>query len=320
MKKQKNNITMSLGSAAIPLFVSLSLLTLSAEAANDTAIGIDTATATGTPAFDIYQTKQINKVKNKLNRSIHKQVIKEAADAFKATATALKALQNDQPKQALAALEIVSGNLHLLLERDPSLGLIPIEKQVEVIDGVKNLKTIKQLESELEDLIDDGKYQTARPIVDSLVDELRVTTVYLPLATYPSAIDRIGPLIDAGQINEAKSQLIEILNTYVSDQEVTPLAILQAEGDLTEAFQIEREGDIAKQETKDKVNKLVIAARQNIKVAEALGYGTKDNYEVLYNSIDALTEAIRNASIKNEWIEIKKSLSVFKNKIVHPRG
>ncbi len=320
MKKQKNNIIMSLGSAAIPLFVSLSLLTLSAEAATDTAIGIDNATATGTPAFDIYQTKQINKVKNKLNRSIHKQVIKEAADAFKATETALKALQNDQPKQALAALEIVSGNLHLLLERDPSLGLIPIEKQVEVIDGVKDLKTIKQLESELEDLIDDGKYQAARPIVDSLVDELRVTTVYLPLATYPSAIDQIGPLIDEGQIDEAKNQLIKILNTYVSDQEVTSLAILQAEGDLTEAFQIEREGDIVKQETKDKVNKLVVAAKQNIKVAEALGYGTKDNYEALYNSIDALTEAIRNASIKNEWIEIKKALSVFKNKIVHPRG
>jgi len=134
---------------------------------------------------------------------VRKQVIKEALDAAKATQTALLALNHNQPKQALAALQVVSGNLHLLLARDPSLGMLPIDIQVQVIKGITDLKTIKALEDKLDDLIDDDYYQAARPIIDSLVDEIRVTTVYLPLATYPNAIDSIAPLIDAGKIDGA---------------------------------------------------------------------------------------------------------------------
>jgi hypothetical protein len=249
----------------------------------------------------------------------HKQVVKEAVDAFKATETALNALQNNQPKQALAALEVVSGNLHLLLARDPALGMIPIDIQVQILDGVTSLKRIKKLEDELDDLIDDGHYQAARPIVDSLVDEIRVSITYIPLATYPAAIDKIAPLIDAGKLEEAEMELITVLDTFVSEQEITPLAIIRAEGNLTEAFQLEHNAGLSKQETRDKIKRLVKQAEQHVKVAQTLGYGTKNDYEPLYHNIDALYVAIRKASINSEWAEIKKSISAFKNKIVHPR-
>lgn len=250
----------------------------------------------------------------------HKQVVKEAVDAFKATETALNAVQNNQPKQALAALEVISGNLHLLLARDPALGMIPIDIQVQVLEGVTRLNRIKQLEDELGDLIDEGHYQAARPIVDSLVDEMRVTTTYLPLAIYPAAIDKVAPLIDAGKLEEAEMELITVLDTLVSEQEITPLAIIQAEGSLTEAFQLEHIGGLSKPETKDKIKHLVKEAEQHVKIAQTLGYGTKNDYDPLYHSIDALYVAIKKASVKSEWAEIKKSISVFKNKIVHPRG
>ena len=84
-----------------------------------------------------------------------KQIVKEAADAADATQAALTALENNQPKEALAALEVVSGNLHLLLARDPALGLIPIDFQVQVLEGVTDLKAIQKLEDQIEDLIDD---------------------------------------------------------------------------------------------------------------------------------------------------------------------
>lgn len=175
--------------------------------------------------------------KTKVNT--RKQVIKEAADAAKATQTALIALNNNQPQQAIAALQVASGNLHLLLARDPSLGMLPIDFQIQVIEGVNDLKTIKILEDELDDLIDDNYYQSARPIMDSLVDEIRVTTVYLPLATYPATIDSVTPLIDAGKLEEAKQVLYDVLETFVSKEEVTPLSIIRAEDKLSEAFQIE---------------------------------------------------------------------------------
>jgi hypothetical protein len=215
---------------------------------------------------------------------------------------------------------VVSGNLHLLLARDPALGLIPIDIRVQILEGVTHLKKIKQLEDELEDLIDDEQYQAARPIVDSLVDEMRVTTTYLPLAIYPAAIDKVVPLIDAGKSDEAEMALITVLDTFVTEQEITPLAIIRAEGNLTEAFQLEHTGDLSKQETKNKIEKLVKEAEQHVKVAQALGYGTKNDYEPLYHGIDALKKAVRKSRIKGEWEEIKKSISTFKNKIIHPRS
>jgi YfdX protein len=310
MKTANSILKNSHRDAAILLAMSLSIMAFATEAA-----------MTATTANTVKQTN-VNNKDSKDNSGVvtHKQIIKEAADAFKATQTALNALENNQPDQALAALEVVSGNLHLLLARDPALGLVPIDIQTQVIVGVTDLKAIKKLEDELEDLINDKQYQAARPIVDSLVDEIRVTTIYLPLATYPATIDRIAPLIDAGKIEAAKQLLIDLLNTYVSEQEVTPLAIIRAEEKLTEAFQIEHKSDLSKQESKNKIEKLVKDAEQDIKVAEALGYGSEDDYEDLYDGIKALKEAIGTSGFKGEWAKIKKSMSSFKNKIVHPRG
>ncbi len=62
---------------------------------------------------------------------------------------------------------------------------------------------------------------------------------------------------------------------------------------------------------------LINAANQDIKVAETLGYGTKGDYPLLYESMDALKKSVNSAGFKSEWLKIKKSLSAFKNKMVH---
>jgi len=267
-------------------------------------------------------SKDDNAKANAHKEMVKKEIIKEAADAARATQTALVALNKKQPEQALAALKVASGNLDLLLARDPTLGMLPIDFQVQIFEGISNLKTIKKMEDELDNLIDDNLYQSTRPIVDSLVDEIRVTTVYLPLATYPAAIALATPLIDEGKFDEAKKVLYGVLGSLVSTEEITPLSIIRAEEKLSEAFQIENKdkADLSKQGTKDKISKLVNEAHQNIKVAEALGYGTKDDYENLYNDMDSLKKAIGTYGFKGEWSKVKKSLSAFKNKIVHPRS
>jgi hypothetical protein len=307
MNNQPSKIKATISAIIIPLVLSVSF---AAEAAKTASV----ITGKNITA----NNKDSSADKTKIN--MRKEIVKEANEAAKATQTALKALENNQSKQAIAALQVASGNLHLLLARDPSLGLLPIDYQIQVIEGITDLKTIKRLEDELEDLIDDKHYLTARPIIDSLVDEIRVTTVYLPLATYPAVIDEVAPLIDAGKIEEAKQKLYDVLSTFVSTEEITPLSIIRAEEKITEAFQIEHKGDLTKQDTKDKIAKLVNDANQDVKVAQVLGYGTKDDYEILYDSMDALKKAIGTAGFKGEWSKVKKSISAFKNRIVHPRG
>lgn len=281
-----------------------------------------TAAAATQPAAPVQNITAANKqsTTGAIKFDSGKQIVKEAADAAKATREALSALNNNQPQKALAALAKVSGNLHILLSRDPALGLIPIDFQVQVAEGVTDLKTIDRLEDELDDLIDDKKFQAARPIVDSLVDEIRATTVYLPLATYPAAIDRVAPLIDAGKLDEAKQRLDDTLETFVSEQEVIPLGVVRAEKKLSEAFKIEHTENISKQEIKAKIHKLIDDAEHQIKVAEALGYGTEDDYEGFYDSIDELKKAIGTGGFKEAWSKIKRPMSAFHNKIVHPHG
>ncbi len=310
MKTQKTNIKAAIAASAIPIVLSLPLAVHAATAAKSSTAKSSGKTVTGNK----------NSPAGTVKFDAEKQIVKEAADAAKATRQALTALENNQPQKALTALEKVSGNLHILLSRDPALGLIPIDFQVQVAEGITDLKTIDRLEDELDDLIDDNKFQAARPIVDSLIDEVRVTTVYLPLATYPAAIDRVAPLIDAGKIDEAKQLLYDTLDTFVSEQEVTPLGVIRADKKLREAFKIEHTGDLSKQETKAKIHKLIDDAERQIKVAEALGYGTEDDYEGYYDSIDELKKSIGTGGFKDVWSKMKRPASAFHNKIVHPHG
>ena len=311
MNIQKIKLGTLVGAAALPLLLSIPF----------TAMAKDVATASSKEAAKTPSTTASQDLTTSIkDSSTGKQIAKEAVDAVMATQTALKALANNQPKQAQAALQVASGDLHLLLARDPALELVPIDIKIQVLEGPTDLKVIKSLKTDLDALISDNRFQDARPIIDSLVDEIRVTVASLPMGTYPAAIDRVAPLIDAGKLAEAKQELIKALDTLVYEQDITPLSIIRAEDKLNQAFQIEHKDDLTKQDTKDKIAHLVTDANQDINVAEALGYGTKKDYKILYDGMDALNKSIGAAGFEGEWLKIKNTLSEFKNKIVHPRG
>ncbi len=301
MKIQNLKIRAVIGLAAIPLILSLPLTAFAVDAAKNPP-----ATATPDLTTSIKDT------------STGKQLVKEAVDAGVATQTALKALANNQPKEALAALQVASGYLHLLLAREPALDLVPIDIKVQVLEGPTDLKVIKSLKNQLAALINDEKFQDARPILDNLVDEIRVTVASLPLGVYLATIDQVAPLIEAGNLSEAKRELIKALDTVVYEQDITPLSIFRAEDKLNQAFQIEHKEDLSKQENKDKISRLVMETNQDINVAEALGYGTKKDFEPLYKEMDTLKKLIGTAGFEGEWQKIKNAVSTFKNKIIHP--
>ncbi|MCG6863248.1 MAG: YfdX family protein, partial [Chromatiaceae bacterium] len=114
------------------------------------------------------------------------------------TANALKALDEDKPDEALAALEKATGTLELILARDPGLALAPVDVEVVTYDLSASLDTVKTIIEEAEDYLEDGEIQKARrPLVANLASEIRFLTTNIPLATYPDAIKAVTPLIDA---------------------------------------------------------------------------------------------------------------------------
>lgn len=266
--------------------------------------------------------------------SKRKALVKEALMALSETKKALKALEDNRPKDALKALAEVTGQLEIVVSRDPNLAFVPIDVEVTSHDIYADLETIKKAKEEAENLLEDGKVQDARVVLSGLASEMVVNTFSIPLATYPDAIKAVVPLIDQGEIEEAKAALQAALQTLVVTSTLTiPLPILRAEALVQEADELAKklenpelrdtkkpeETDAAKKAKDEKSQKELILvqlqnARKQLEMAEALGYGVQeDRYKEFQESIENIEKKVHGKeSTKGIFASLKQSLSEFK--------
>lgn len=239
-----------------------------------------------------------------------KKMLADATAAIAETKKALKALEDKKNDEALKALAVVTGKLELILARDPKLGLAPVETEVVTYDLFANPDTIKEVVGQAKKHLLAGEIQKARPLIATLASETQFRTVNIPLATYPAAIKAITPLIDAGKIDEAKAKLQASLNTLViTTDEVTPLPKLRAENLLKEAQTLTEKKDRSKEDNEKLVNDLK-SARQQLQIAELLGYGTKKDYKQLYEQLDEIWKKSADGKSGTGWFDtIKKQLA-----------
>jgi YfdX protein len=239
-----------------------------------------------------------------------KALVAEASAALIETHKALKALENKKPDVALKALEEVTGKLDLIVARDPKLAQAPVETEVVTYDMLMDLDTIKKITKEAKTYLNDGEIQKARPLVANLASEIQYRTLHIPLATYPSAIKAIAPLIDAGKMDEAKAGLQAALNTrVVTTDEVMPLPKLRAEFLLKEAQDLAEKKDRSKEEN-DKLAKHLQAAREQLQMAELLGYGKKKDFNPMYEQISEIEKKSAGGKSGTGWFDkIKQQLA-----------
>ena len=60
-------------------------------------------------------------------------MVSEAVDAISETQTALAAIEKGDKRKAIKALESVTGKLDVVLARDPELGFVPLESEVDIL-------------------------------------------------------------------------------------------------------------------------------------------------------------------------------------------
>jgi soluble cytochrome b562 len=137
-----------------------------------------------------------HKVLSEKARSIESEAAKIEAQTHKA----ILALGNKDTKGATAILQAVSTKLDNLIAKNPGLELVPTAVDIDVSDYEGTNKEVASAIDEAEDLLKQGRLQTARRIVLALTSEIRVTTTSIPLGTYPAAIKQIIPLIDSGKV------------------------------------------------------------------------------------------------------------------------
>jgi hypothetical protein len=231
--------------------------------------------------------------------------------ALQETRNALAALDAGDSKAALAALERATGKLELLVARDPTMALAPVNVTTTIIDLYAEADTVRRVVREARGDLADDRVQHARHALESLASEADIDVAQLPLATYPAAIRAVAPLINAGKIDEAKAALYTALNTLVVVTFIIPLPKARAEAMLSEANQLARKKDRTDQE-RTRLRSLIEATQRELRLAEALGYGSKESYKPLYAQLDEVRSKTDSGESGGVLDKVRDSIRNFR--------
>lgn len=223
------------------------------------------------------------------------ELLSEAVDALAQTRTAIQALEDGDEQGALDALARATGRLDLILARSPDLALAPVDVTVTRRDLIATIDTVEDLRDRIEDLVEEGDLQAARPLMASLGSEAVIQTTSVPLGTYPRAIKDAAALIDAGRSGEARALLEGALTTLVVEETIVPLPLVRAQALIEQARnQLEAAGAASAAKGKASMNprSLIENADYQVRLARALGYGDDALYDELEDELEELEDSV----------------------------
>ncbi len=240
-----------------------------------------------------------------------KTLMADATAALAETQGALTLLDAGKKKEALAALERATGKLDVILARDPTLTLAPAGVSVVTTDLQGGTQVAKQLRLQAQDLISQGRIQEARHVIRNLASETVVAVANIPLATYPGAIKAAVRSIDADKIDEAKAILQTALNTQVLTETTIALPVVFVGESLKEAETLAEKKDRTKDDNA-RLKASLDKARGQLEFAQALGYGTKKDFDKMYQQLTEIEDKTAdNKSGVGFFAKLKASISDF---------
>lgn len=240
-----------------------------------------------------------------------KTLMADATSAIQETQAALKQLDNGKTKEALAALERATGKLDIILARDPSLELAPAGVRVVTYDLQGGIDAVNKIRGQVQSAINAGQLQQARHLLNNLASETVISVANIPLATYPDAIKSAVKLIDQKKKDEAKRVLQTALNTQVVTDTIIPLPVVKAQEALKTAESLAEKKDRSKEDN-DRLKASMDQARGQLEFAQALGYGTKKDFDKMYGELTEIQNKTADNKSGTGWFsEIKASIADF---------
>lgn len=229
----------------------------------------------------------ILKVQQEETRIDREDIVVEALTAIRETQKAINELDDNDIDNAMAAMERALGKLEVILAREPRAGLVPLDVSSQVSSLVADKSVIERDRAIVQRLVEEGNLQAARVLLDTLISEVRVTAMNIPLQTYPDAIRVAVRFLDDGKIDEARQALRLALNTLVITSRTIPIPLLNAE------LLVEKAASTVVDD-KEQALEMLQEARERIEVAELLGYGQAlpQSYVNLLDDLAAVEDAI----------------------------
>ena len=243
----------------------------------------------------------------KQNETEAKQTLdQEAIAAVEQTEGAIKSIADNKKDDALASIERATGKISVLLARNPASALIPVGAEVVVIDTAPvDPKAIDQIVQRATDATKQRDLPAARILLASLVSELRIRTTFLPLETYPLALQQAAKLLDQGKNQDAGKVLLTALNTLVMVDRVIPIPLILAQAAIEAAN--------SQRQNKDVALTLLQTAKNEANRSRLLGYMSSDSeYKALDGEISDLERAVKGTSdTSSMFSHLRDRISAF---------
>ncbi len=259
--------------------------------------------------------KEVNKIA--LNnakedaKSHQAKLVKEAVNSLKDAHDAFVALHKKDEDAATKKLESALGKLEVILASQKVPELLPVDSMVKVNEYLGTSKDIEKALASVPTLLVKNRVQEARALMLPLQSEIDITTVSLPLGSYPDALKLAAKYVHTHEIDKAQEVLAIALSTFTSVTEIVPIPLLKAT-DLIAA------SDRVAKEDKPRALAYLDAASESLKVAHDLGYVSKSTttYQSMQDQIKAIQKEIKGPNKAEKLFEtLKSSLKEFKEKI-----
>jgi len=259
--------------------------------------------------------KEVNKIalnNAKEDAQTHQaKLVQEALNSLKDAHDAFVALEKKDEEAATKKLESALGKLEVILASKKVPELLPIDSTIRINEYIGTSKDIETTLNMVRVLLNKNKVQEARALMLPLQSEIDITTVSLPLGSYPDALKLAAKYVHSHEVDKAKEVLAIALSTFASVTEIVPIPLLKAT-DLIEASSV-----IAK-EDKKRALAYLDGASESLKVAHDLGYVSKSSttYKVMQEQIEAVQKEIKGPNKAEKLFEtLKASLKEFKEKV-----
>ena len=268
--------------ATSALLATLAIPSVWATAAENPAASADSAAAANTVT-----TAQATDAARKDAQKETGDLSKAAGNAVAATSDAILLLDKGDKDAALAKLAEATGQLEIAIAAEPKLAMIPIASDMREHVLMTNAEQVQQNLDEVQSLLESGRVQAARALLNELHSDISITVAALPVASYPDAIKLAATLTNDGQLKPAAEILRTALTTVVEQVNVIPMPVIASARAVAAAEQaLANDKALAQQH-------LEFAADQ-LDVARLLGYMHEDQpgYEQLRDKIAELRKQV----------------------------
>ena len=240
------------------------------------------------------------------------KLVQEALESLKLSAKAVDELNKNKVEEAKKSLELALGKLESILASEHTPKLLPIENQIVIKNFVGTSDDVKKALAKVKTLLGLGKVQEAGELLISLQSEIDITTVSLPLASYPDALKLASKYLIEKHPAKAKHVLEIALNTFAQDEQIIPIPLINALELVAVASKIAKDD-------KEQALKHLALAKDDLKKAELLGYvsSSTTTYKQLDELIEKTEKEVKGPNKAEKLFkELVDKLKDFKEKIL----